>query len=124
MPTVDDFRQKYAPAFALIEKGGVRLDHLHDIPDLHLSYCSAASTLIMARRTSARSPHLHVAGLAEGHTCGLEPVRYDLLRPDGAVAVLALCAIHQVVAMVEEDEILQAKDAYPRDRLLFRSERV
>jgi len=29
MPTVDDFKQKYAPAFALIEKGGVRLDHLH-----------------------------------------------------------------------------------------------
>lgn len=29
MPTVDDFKQKYAPAFALMEKGGVRLDHLH-----------------------------------------------------------------------------------------------
>ena len=29
MPTIDDFKQKYAPVFALMEKGGVRLDHLH-----------------------------------------------------------------------------------------------
>lgn len=29
MPTLDELKQKYAPVFALMEKGGVRLDHLH-----------------------------------------------------------------------------------------------
>ncbi len=29
MPSVEDFKQKYAPAFDLMAKGGVRLDHLH-----------------------------------------------------------------------------------------------
>ena len=29
MPTVEDFKQKYSSAFAVMGKGGVRLDHLH-----------------------------------------------------------------------------------------------
>lgn len=43
MPTVDDFKQKYASAFALMAKGGVRLDHLH-VQDDKLVMTGAAAT--------------------------------------------------------------------------------
>jgi nucleoid-associated protein YgaU len=43
MPTVDDFKQKYAPVFALMEKGGVRLDHLHVQDDKLVMTGAAAS---------------------------------------------------------------------------------
>jgi LysM repeat protein len=43
MATVDDFRQKYAPVFALMEKGGVRLDHLNMDGDKLVMTGAAAS---------------------------------------------------------------------------------
>ena len=43
MPTIDDFKQKYAPVFALMEKGGVRLDHLHVQDDKMVMTGAAAS---------------------------------------------------------------------------------
>ena len=43
MATVDDFKQKYAPVFALMEKGGVRLDHLHVQDDKLVMTGAAAS---------------------------------------------------------------------------------
>ena len=43
MATVDDFKQKYAPVFALMEKGGVRLDHLH-VQDDKLVITGAAAS--------------------------------------------------------------------------------
>jgi len=43
MQTVDEFKQKYAPVFALIGKGGVRLDHLH-VQDGKLVMSGAAAS--------------------------------------------------------------------------------
>lgn len=43
MATVDDFKQKYAPVFALMEKGGVRLDHLNMDGDKLVMTGAAAS---------------------------------------------------------------------------------
>ncbi len=43
MPTVDDFKQKYAAAFELMEHGGVRLDHLH-VQDDKMVMTGAASS--------------------------------------------------------------------------------
>ena len=43
MPTVDDFKSKYAPVFDLMAKGGVRLDHLH-VQDDKLVMTGAAAT--------------------------------------------------------------------------------
>lgn len=43
MPSIEDFKQKYAPVFELMEKGGVRLDHLH-VQDDKMVMTGAAAT--------------------------------------------------------------------------------
>src|SRR5437867_1495227 len=72
----------------------------------------------MAGRAAARSLHSCVAALAELHLRGVQFVRGDVALADGPVTVVALDAIHQMKAVIEEDEVIELDHPHPRHSLL------